>query len=458
MAAGADVPGDAPGPSAAAAAVSGGGAGPAAALADTLVDRCRALWRVGDWLALAGYTAGDIEQHSQRASLALMVATAHQALGQAEQTRRFADLARQWGCAPQQVARALVAGVHNTLGRAIVAAGRPRDHALRHFAEAVAPGGAACSGASTLQDRVRHQLREMRLDVGASSMFGATAGCAPASPRSPTSSPESYEALRRSSQVMLNRLKEQGQQLGSVRRAVEGTVRKEIANAVRQLEAHASLRRYLDGGELTPALHGWPVSPDLAMLLIEMIESNDYDLVIEFGSGSSTLLMAIALARAAQRRQHKAPAVQVAFEHLETFHRQTLGLLERMHLGRAVQLELAPLQPWTSAQGVEYAFYACQPILPEIVQALPGPAVRVLVLVDGPPAATGLHARYPALPIVLPLLRGVAMDVLLDDHDRPEEQQISKMWLADLEADGRHASVSAPEAEKGACLIEVQAA
>jgi hypothetical protein len=148
----------------------------------------------------------------------------------------------------------------------------------------------------------------------------------------------------------------------------------------------------------------------------------------------------------------------VAFEHLEAFHRQTLGLLQRMDLARCVQLELAPLQPWTSAQGETYAFYACQDKLLDILHALPGPAARALVLVDGPPAATGAQARYPALPIVLPLLRGVAMDVLLDDHARPEEQQVSKMWLADLEAAGRQASMSTPELEKGACVLEVAAA
>jgi hypothetical protein len=454
VAARADAPDEVPVPGAAASAVAAGGEAPA----DAVVERCRALWRIGDWPALVGYAAGDIERHPQRGSLALMVATAHQALGQTDLTRRFVALARQWGCTPQQIARALIAGVHNTLGRACVAAGKQRQHALRHFADALAPGGDAGSGVLTLQRRVRQQLGEMQLDGDAASLFDGPTESAPAAPRSSPSAPEPYEALRRSNQLMMNRLKEQGQQLGSVRRAVEGTVRKEMANAVRQLEAHANLRRYLDDGKLTPALHGWPVSPDLAMLLIDMIESNDYDLVIEFGSGTSTLLMAIALARAAQRRQRRAPAVQVAFEHLEAFHRQTLGLLQRMDLARCVQLELAPLQPWTSAQGETYAFYACQDKLLDILHALPGPAARALVLVDGPPAATGAQARYPALPIVLPLLRGVAMDVLLDDHARPEEQQVSKMWLADLEAAGRQASMSTPELEKGACVLEVAAA
>ena len=97
-----------------------------------------------------------------------MVATAHQALGQAAQTRLFVGLARQWGCDPQLIARALIAGVHNTLGRAVAAAGRQRSHALQHFADAIAAGGGAGSGGVALQDRVRHQLANMRLDSDAS--------------------------------------------------------------------------------------------------------------------------------------------------------------------------------------------------------------------------------------------------------------------------------------------------
>ena len=277
---------------------------------------------------------GDVEMHPQRASLALMVATAHQALGQSAQTRVFVGLARQWGCEPQLIARALIAGVHNTLGRAVAAAGRQRSHALQHFADAIAAGGGAGSGEVALQDRVRRQLANMRLESDASWLLDGAARTASTALQPPSQRPELVDALRRSSELTLIRLKEQSQQLASVRRAIEATVRKEAANAVSQLEAHANLQRYLSEGQLMPELHGWPVSPDFAVMLIDLVESNDYDLVIEFGSGTSTLLMAIALARAAKRRRRSAPSVQVAFEHLEAFHQQTRSRLERAGVAR----------------------------------------------------------------------------------------------------------------------------
>ncbi|HMO46730.1 MAG TPA: hypothetical protein PKB14_11955 [Rubrivivax sp.] len=431
------------------------GAAGAPSGADGLAERCRALWSQGDWQSLAAYGADDLQTHPQRASLALMVAAAHQAQNRDAQTRSFVDLARRWGCEPQLIARALLAGVHNTLGRASVAARRGDSQALQHFADAMAPGGAAGSATTALHERVRHQLNDMRLESEVPWLLGgATQRSAPAAPAQPR---VDADALRRASDLTLLRLKEQSQQLASVRRSIEATVRKEMANAVAQLEAYASLQRYLNGGQLLPELHGWPVSPDFAVMLIDMVESNDYDLIIEFGSGTSTLLMALALARAAQRHRRSVAAVQLAFEHLEFFFAQTRSRLERADVAHAVQLELAELKTWTSANGTPYDFYDCQGKLEAAVRAAPEPVRRALVVVDGPPAATGPQARYPALPIVLPLLKDVAADILLDDHGRPEEQQISKMWLAELEAAGRRASVSYPSLEKGACLLKLDA-
>jgi hypothetical protein len=425
-------------------------------VSDTLLDRCRALWDQGDWPALAAYGVAMIEAHPQRASLALMIAMAHQALAQDAQTRLFVTLAHQWGCERRLVARALLAGVHNTLGRAGAASGTRRMQTLQHFTEALAASGTG-NAALRLQERLRHQLGTMGLDSEVSSLLEVASDSSIFATRAPAPSREEFDALNRSSRQILARLKEQSQQLVAVRRSIETAVRKEAVNTMAQLEAHASLQHYLGGGQLSPELHGWPVSPDFAVMLIGMVEANDYDLVIEFGSGTSTLLMALALARTATRRGRSFPAVQVAFEHLELFFRQTRSVLERADIADAVQLELAPLQPWTSAQGTDYMFYACQRRLAAIVRAAPGPISRALVLVDGPPSATGTHARYPALPIVLTLLPGVAMDVLLDDHDRPDEQQVSAMWVADLQTAGRHVEVSTPDLEKGACLVKLDA-
>ena len=53
-----------------------------------------------------------------------------------------------------------------------------------------------------------------------------------------------------------------------------------------------------------------------------------------------------------------------------------------------------------------------------------------MLLVDGPVGALGPQARYPALPLLRERLLPGAV-VLLDDADRPEEQEVLARWQAD---------------------------
>lgn len=95
-----------------------------------------AQWLMGDWPRLLRLQAGDIAAHPERGRLALLVACAHL---QCDQPAAARDLIRQaiaWGCPPKLVARLLVSGLHNTLGR--VAALRDDSTAVEHhFGEAL---------------------------------------------------------------------------------------------------------------------------------------------------------------------------------------------------------------------------------------------------------------------------------------------------------------------------------
>jgi hypothetical protein len=237
-----------------------------------------------------------------------------------------------------------------------------------------------------------------------------------------------------------------------------GQVKKEIANATRQLESFLAVQSYFAGGPLLGDMHGWPISPDFALYLIELLEFNDYDLVIEFGSGTSPVLIARTLAKIAPRRQGKQATVQVAFEHLELFHGQTLARLQQAGLAHAVQLVHAPLQPYAAANGNRYDYYACQNALTDSAQGTQPAGLRVLVLVDGPPAATGKHARYPALPVVLAQLAGAQLDILRDDYIREDEKEIAQLWLSDLQQAGYSPVFLEKKLEKDACLISVNTA
>ena len=79
------------------------------------------------------------------------------------------------------------------------------------------------------------------------------------------------------------------------------------------------------------------------------------------------------------------------------------------------------------------------------------------MLVDGPPAATGKHARYPALLNVLKLFAGrFVIHFLLDDYMRTDEQEIIVRWSEYLSARKLpYVRTEFNKLEKKACLIEV---
>lgn len=103
---------------------------------EDLLERARMQWQFGDWESLAQIDNHTLETHAERAKLALLVACAYQQMNDHGNARRLLHLSQAWGCNRKLIARLLVAGVHNTLGRTAALA-REEERALRHFREAV---------------------------------------------------------------------------------------------------------------------------------------------------------------------------------------------------------------------------------------------------------------------------------------------------------------------------------
>lgn len=103
---------------------------------ENLLERSRTQWQFGDWASLAAITRDTLQHHPDRAKLALLVASGHQALGNACEAGRHSRLAIDWGCSKRLVSRILISGVHNTLGRAATAGGQDQK-AAQHFETAI---------------------------------------------------------------------------------------------------------------------------------------------------------------------------------------------------------------------------------------------------------------------------------------------------------------------------------
>lgn len=229
-------------------------------------------------------------------------------------------------------------------------------------------------------------------------------------------------------------------------------VKAELANAVRQMEAHTNLLATLNGGISLPPMRGWPISPDFGIAMTDVQDVTPYDLVVEFGSGVSTFMLAALLGKTGAY-----PALQshVALEHLEHYHDQTLQWLSRLPAVQRTQVWHCPLVPVQPADesGATYSHYDCADRLREHVQTLLKPIGKVLAVVDGPPGNTGPLARYPAVPLLMQLLPQADLHILLDDHKRSDEKETGQAWVKLLERNHYQVEVETPPTEKGALFI-----
>ena len=196
-------------------------------------------------------------------------------------------------------------------------------------------------------------------------------------------------------------------------RQVRADTQKEIKQTFRQLEALQNLNDVLPPTDLMPPTRGWAASPDLLMVLVDLVITERPSLVVECGSGASTLWLALAM------RRFEIDGRIIALDHDPVFGARTRDLLARHKVLDLVEIRDAPLEPF-SIDGENYSWYAAPAW--EDLKGID------LLFVDGPPATTGHQARYPALPLLSGLLSPVATTVL-DDLVVPDMQKVLRLWL-----------------------------
>lgn len=422
---------------------------------ENLLERARTQWQFGDWEILAKLDRDTLQHHPDRAKLALLAAAGNLQKNDPIAAKQFARLAVDWGCPRGLASRVLISGVYNTLGRA-AAIGQQPARSFKNFERAISVGAPASDSRLLIQARMREQFQQLGLNEPA--LGGSTEVALSALARPPAISQamkQISEQITAQKAALDAQISKQSSEMLNLRKFVESSLKKEVLNATKQIEAFVGLQTYFNTGDLIPDMHGWPISPDFALLLIELLETNDYDLVIEFGSGTSTILIAKTLKNVAARRATRAPVKQLAFEHQEKYFEQTLAGLKQAGHAEAVQLVLSPLVPYVAPNGNTYPYYDCQQTLSDVAKSSKATASRILVLVDGPPGTTGRHARYPALPVVMSGFLGSTIDLLLDDYIRADEKEVAQVWLQDIKTLGMTCSVVEKNLEKGAVLINV---
>lgn len=218
-------------------------------------------------------------------------------------------------------------------------------------------------------------------------------------------------------------------------------------NVVKQIESYIDVLRLIDRGKFGFDFHGWPISSDLAAVIQRFLVVNSYDLVIEFGSGSSTCVVSETIKLTGGKSRH------LAFEHSDIYLDKTRQELEVRGVEKASSVKYSPLVNY-KFDGIDYGFYDCTAELDKVARGLT-PNSKLLVIVDGPPGRTNRHARYPALPIILDVFSSSDIDLILDDYKRTQEREVGRMWESFMDSHNIAYRSSVLELEKDAAVWQI---
>jgi len=179
----------------------------------------------------------------------------------------------------------------------------------------------------------------------------------------------------------------------------------------RQVEHLFSLFSLLKIRRPLPPMRHWAISPDFACLLLSLIDELHPKVIVELGSGVSTIINAYRLEALGEGKV-------VALDHDAAFAAQTRENLRRHGLSEWATVYHAPPAK-LRVGGRVYEWY-------DLTQVPDLPPIDLLI-VDGPITQGKPEARYPALPLLCDRL-GEGAVMVLDDAGRPEETQIRRRW------------------------------
>ena len=210
------------------------------------------------------------------------------------------------------------------------------------------------------------------------------------------------------------KLTPEGATLAAIRDAVDEINRHTRAESDRvyaQIEALMWLRDMLKLDRPLPPLRGWAASPDVLVDVANRIADTQPQVVVEMGSGTSTIAIAACLRRWGGGRLY-------SLEHDNEHAERTRVELDRHGLSELATVLAAPLGD-VDVDGQKWVWYTVPwESIPQRVDML---------FVDGPPVATWDLARYPAVPLFRDRL-APRVAVYLDDGIRDDEREIAARW------------------------------
>lgn len=180
-----------------------------------------------------------------------------------------------------------------------------------------------------------------------------------------------------------------------------------------QIQALIAIHNLLPIKYPLPAMSKWAASPDLSVVITEIILLNKPDFIVEVGSGISSLISGYCI------QKNGGTCKLLSFDHDEVFAEKTRKSISQHNLQDYCEVRYAPLIPHTFMNR-EWQWY-------DISSFNHSQKIDVLI-VDGPPVKTQKMARFLALPLFYDNLSDNA-HIIIDDADRESEAAVIEEWL-----------------------------
>ena len=203
-------------------------------------------------------------------------------------------------------------------------------------------------------------------------------------------------------------------------------LKEQVWHSYRQSEALQQLFALLNFSAPIPPTRSWAASPDLLLTIADLVRTRKPRLVVELGSGVSTLILSKAGARKV-----------ISIDNSAEFAQKTRDML-KAHKVRGVEVRVAPLK--AHASGVDWYDTAKLKDLKNID----------MLIIDGPPGSKNPDARKPALKELLAKLSPNVV-VVIDDVNRKGEREMAEAFA---KARPRH-TLTILNHEKGTAVISL---
>lgn len=180
-----------------------------------------------------------------------------------------------------------------------------------------------------------------------------------------------------------------------------------------KIQAIGEIQKLLSFRAPLPAMNGWAATPELAVTVLKEIIRNKPNIIVELGSGVTTLISAYGL------EKYNPEGKVISFDHDADFAGISKREIELHGLEKVVDLHIAPLKN-VNVNGSTHTWYDSTFL--KFEQKID------LLVVDGPPVKTEKYARYPALPLLNQYLSENCV-IIIHDTKRSQESTIVKKWL-----------------------------